>query len=526
MGTAGAKLGSGVLSRVAVLAVAAACILLLVFPGRTVTATFINDVFIFLDGAHRIAWGQVPNRDFHTALGPLVFYIPAAGLQASGDFGAAMPVGTALLILAVMPALVWVLHTRLSPVLAALLGTFLILLLAVPANLGSPIGSLSFAMFYNRVGWFGLALLLVMYLPPHPERRQSALADASAATFLLLLQLYIKATYGVVGLCFLLFLLLDRRQRGWAAMALFATTAAVAIIELFWGGSLQHLRDLMDAAQVSGGRSLWDVIHSAVRNLADLTVFALAVGCSLWVTRNLRDFAFYGFCALVGLLIISQNAHGWGIITLYAAVAVAAEQAARQDSVTMGDGTGIPRSRLVAGLPFLFVFLAMPPTAYHAASLVLHAGLASSNSGSPVGLPIFQNLRTLAPEGGGAQFTKRYLDSIKSGGELLQSLPEQPERVMVLDFANPFSAGLRLRPPRGDSAWLHWGRNVNDTTHLTPEAMFSDVEIVMDPKVGINSLPLRHLYGPFIRRHFDLLKETPEWTLYQRRQGGARRDAP
>ncbi|MCD6069998.1 MAG: hypothetical protein K0S42_514, partial [Microvirga sp.] len=57
-----------------VLAVATICALLLALPGQTVTTRYLNDLFIFLDGVHRVSEGQVPNRDFHTALGPLVYY--------------------------------------------------------------------------------------------------------------------------------------------------------------------------------------------------------------------------------------------------------------------------------------------------------------------------------------------------------------------------------------------------------------------------------------------------------------------
>ncbi len=45
----------------------------LALPGQTVTTKYVNDLFVFLDGAHRIASGQVPNVDFHTSLGPLSF---------------------------------------------------------------------------------------------------------------------------------------------------------------------------------------------------------------------------------------------------------------------------------------------------------------------------------------------------------------------------------------------------------------------------------------------------------------------
>ena len=77
-----------------VLGLAVAFALVLAVPGQTVTTKYLNDLFIFLDGAHRIMAGQVPNRDFHSALGPLAFYIPAAGYWLSGSLGGAMPVGT------------------------------------------------------------------------------------------------------------------------------------------------------------------------------------------------------------------------------------------------------------------------------------------------------------------------------------------------------------------------------------------------------------------------------------------------
>jgi hypothetical protein len=56
---------------------------------------------------------------------------------------------------------------------------------------------------------------------------------------------------------------------------------------------------------------------------------------------------------------------------------------------------------------------------------------------------------------------KAYLDSLRDGAQALAGLEPEPTRVAVLDFANGLSAGLGLSPPRGDSAWLHWGRNVD-----------------------------------------------------------------
>src|SRR5918997_5587190 len=92
-----------------VMAMAIVCALLLAVPGQTVVVKYVNDLMIFLDGAHRVASGQAPNRDFHAALGPLVYYVPAAGLFLSGALAGAMPVGTALVLLAVAPALAHIL---------------------------------------------------------------------------------------------------------------------------------------------------------------------------------------------------------------------------------------------------------------------------------------------------------------------------------------------------------------------------------------------------------------------------------
>ena len=65
---------------------------LLVLPSQVVVSRYVNDLLIFLDGAYRVNQGQVPNRDFHTALGPLNFYLPALAARITGTLGTAMPV--------------------------------------------------------------------------------------------------------------------------------------------------------------------------------------------------------------------------------------------------------------------------------------------------------------------------------------------------------------------------------------------------------------------------------------------------
>ncbi|WP_092750184.1 hypothetical protein [Rhizobium aethiopicum] len=503
-------------AEVAIIVVGLVCAAMLALPGRTINAAFINDVLIFIDGAHRITFGQVPNRDFHTALGPLVFYIPAAGYLLTGNFGAAIPMGMAMVIVVFLPAMIRILLSRLSPSMAVGLGIFFILILAAPINLGSSILYPSFAMFYNRIGWVALGLLLVMYLAPRSPGRGNA-ADAVAAVFLLLVSFYTKATYGLAGTGFLMFMLSDRQQRRWVVTALLLTGVAMLVIEFFWRGTAEHIEDLRSAARVSGGHDLPSILKNVRENLSDLTVFAVFSSVVLWQSRRLRDLVYCGFCIAAGLAIINQNAHSWGIITLYCGAAVLVQKAGELQLGKDGRSAGrlvLPRR----ALQLLVLSFLLPPILHHSAALVLHTALAAEKAGQSLGLPLFDDLREVDPPGGEPDFIRRYLDDIVTGGALLQALPAPPERVFVLDFVNPFSAGLGIRPPTGDTAWFHWNRNINEKAFIPPDVLFADVKIVMVPKTGINSLPLQELYGPFLSAKFDVIQKTSEWTVYRWRQ--------
>ena len=57
----------------------------------------------------------------------------------------------------------------------------------------------------------------------------------------------------------------------------------------------------------------------------DYVLLAIFAGLVLWQTRSLRDLLFFGICAGPGLIIQSQNAQPWGIITLFAGAAVGTE---------------------------------------------------------------------------------------------------------------------------------------------------------------------------------------------------------
>ena len=507
---------------VLIIAVAAICALMLAWPGQTVTAKYVNDLFVFLDGVHRIHSGQVPNRDFHTALGPLVYYAPAIGYWLSGSFGGAIPVGMALIIAIIALPASHILSSRLRPAIALPLGLYLILVAATPINLGENMSALSFAMFYNRIGWAALGFLLVMHLrPARPCRFQHAL-DAGCAAILVAVMLYTKISYGVVGIGFLILLLLDSRQRLWSVCALGLTIIGCLLVEFFWGGSKAHIADLLLVGEVSGSLKPIDrIAQTLFGNLPDFVLFTLFTSLALWRSKSFWDFLFFGFSAGSGFLLIMQNFQNSGIVTLIAGAAVAVELMARHDRPV----SDVRRNSLTAGVQLLLFAFMLPGSLQYAAALGLHAGLATLDRGQAVPLPKFGEIKLIELWNNAdyPAFT-RYFASIADGARALSNLEQQTDHVLVLDFVSPFSAGLGLKAPYGDSTWHHWGRTINEHSFLPAKMLFRDVRIVMEPKWpvdGATTEGLKAIYTDYIDDHFELAGETVDWRIYVLREASA-----
>jgi hypothetical protein len=512
-----------------VLGFAALCALVLVLPGQTVTTKYLPDLFGLLDGAYRVASGQIPNRDFHTILGPLVHYLPAAGFRLSGSLGNALPIGTALFILLLAPAMTHVLGSRFRGAIALPFAAFLLLVMAVPLNLGETVTSLSFGHFYNRIGWAALATLLVMYLRPERPAARQDLFDGIAAAFLLLAMIYSKATYAVVGLAFVACMLLGAGQRRWAALAVAMTGAAALAVEVVWGASRAYLSDLLLTAEVSGGLrgTSGQVADHLLRNLADFVLFGLVTGLAVWRTRSLRDLLFYGFCAVAGFLIINQNFQTWGIISLYAAAAVAAERLIRCEGAPAETG----RWPVGLGAPLFMLALLLPTLVHCAIGLGMHAAIAGTRGGEAIELPNFRGIRLVHLwTWGEHESAIKYLASLQDGARALNEIDPKPDHVFVLDLVNPFSAALGLEPARGDSPLLLWGRNIDATHFVAPEPLLHDVRIIMEPKLADPETPpeqpnsgrgiggLRQVYGDYIGANFAVVRETEHWRIHLRRQ--------
>ncbi|SLN65148.1 hypothetical protein ROJ8625_03320 [Roseivivax jejudonensis] len=507
----------------AVLLTTALCCALLILPGVTVSSMYFNDLLIFLDGGYRVVHGQVPNIDFSTALGPLSFYIPGAGYWLSGSLGLAMPVGMSLLMLVTAPIAIHVIGSRMRPLIGVPVAIFVMLLLATPMNTGEAFSRVSFAMYYNRIGWALLALLLILFLrPERPTRHQTAL-DAAAAAALALLAGYTKATYGVVAAGFLL-MLLQPGGRRFAILAILGGLVGVALAELVWGGTRIHIGDLIVATQTSGGRSVMSYVRSALETSGEYVVFLAFAAVALWVRPSVTDALFYGFCIAAGLMLLSQNFQTEGIVSLLVGAAVAAETLARSARPGMG-----PFAEAVTrGAPLAAILLLLPIGVSSAGALGLHAAAAATRSGVALETPNGRGLRVMNTTSAGQfAFYARYAESLDAGARLLRTLEVAPRRVLVFDFVSPFSSLLGIAPPDGGPAWMHNGRNFDAENHFPAEEVMGGVDVVMVPKrpvAGGTTKLMLEIYGAHLEDNFRRATDTELWTVYLRRE--ARPTAP
>lgn len=528
----------------ATLALTAACAALLVGPGRTFSNIYAHDIFIFLDGAHRVLDGQTPNRDFHTPLGLLAYLLPAAGLWLTGTAGGMMPVATALFLVALCPALAYVAASRLPVVYALLFVGFSVAAAATPAAVGE--GLPSFAMFYNRWGYVLLGLLFALALPVRRGPARTG-ADAAVAAFVLLATFYLKVSYLAVAAVFTLLLLTSRQTRKAAALALVAAGLGVALVHLAWGGTAGYLDDLRVAAASSGvlRGTVGLLVSVAVQNVATIVPFGLVLAIAAIRGASWRTLLLCLYMAGAGLALANQNTQVLGILTLIPAAIVAALAVRNRDE---------PHPGTAPALLALVATLALPPTFSGFDTVARHA-LNASRGGRPAldhvasldgfyaaelrvppaGTPGLETVRSAYRDGtadlGMVNLVRalpiiqilaqpEYLWTLQDAIRLVRERPELGGKILTLDMVSPLNALLRRSAPRGVDSWYHDGRTFSATTYRSADTVFADVDVVMVPKAPVTTSSydlLVQLYGERLRRDYDVVATSDYWRAYARK---------
>jgi len=529
------------------LAYTAVLLLILVLPGRTFLGNYSNDFMIFLDGAYRVVIGQIPNREFHTPLGPIAFLLPGFGVWAGGSIGAMMPVATALFTIIFTPLILYVVVTRLPLGWALAFGLFMLLLVIVPLNPGDPPDRTSFAMFYNRFCWAMLSTLFLMILRDRSGTHRPWL-DATVMATLLLLTFYLKVNYAAIGLAFTMGLVFLSSTRKAALLTLAMTAAGVLLVELFWSATGNYIADIRVAAAASGTwrGSIFTLARYLIDNLSDFVLLAGLMLAALLRGVRTEYLLFALYMAATGVLLLNQSAQDVQIITLIPAALVA----------ILAPGKEAYRERFWPGFVGAVVLAALvsPPAARNIMTLGYEAVKAAQG---PSDDPFYERLDGLVTqEGGSRDLTPsaavlvdvyrtgiadletvnmlrhslrrqpigqtEYIRSLEEAAQTLRSEPKLAGRVFTLDMSNPLNALAGRTPPAGVDAWNHLRRTFSPDIYRAPEVQFANIDVVMWPKMPVELATfqaLRKLYGPYIESHYELVKETTYWRAYRRKAG-------
>lgn len=526
---------------------AALCFLLLSLR-YTYISVMLNDTFVIVDGAYRMARGYIPHLDFRNQLGFLNFAVPALAMRITGNVGAAMPTALALYTVFLAPLAAYVICTRLRYWIAIPLFLYIVLLVASPFMVGSTPVQISFASIYNKMGWAALIILLLLYISPLFTTKKLWILDGLVAALLMAFLLYTKITYGLVAIAAIaLMAILDASWRRRAILAAVLFAAIIGLVELFFGINYAYFSDLAHHSLVRsslgfmGTRIVTSIVKNSYYVLAGTAALIL---CFFYSDRKYRDLLFGLFVISSSIALFIFNSQETDVPTVIAFIAIACERIARQ-----AFGRADPGRRVAVFAVFAFFLIMISEIlAYSAVAFALsYTRSTAANPKDVAGEPNIGSFFIVEDWPHGANharmkqgiarfgedgfddigkyvasrqsiFQQEYSRTIEKGVDLLDEYDLGNERILTFDFANPFPSIIGSEPPTGDRVGLYFGRTFNEDVHIPADIMFRDTSVIMVPKVAMEPHTrdaLMDIYGDYVREHYRLVHEDRYWSVWK-----------
>ena len=482
------------------------------YTGLSGIQVYSHDAFGALDGAWRVLQGQKPHADFYTPLGPLIYLVTAFGLLIS--HGGAEGFGYSQALCGFLLG-VWTyrLSRRRLGHLPTILMCLTVVLLAInPSSVGEPPPNTS-CMAYNRYGYALVALLLVESAASGESAgRRTELWGGMSTGVVLALLLFLKISYFVGGLALASMLIPCRTQvkERWVGVV----CGFLPVLLVFWaylGFDLVPMwNDLRMVAGSKTPRMSWFIVNNLYLSVAFYLAFIFAAASFLSsagarpAARGVR-IAGVAVC-LAGIFLLSTNFQFLGlplsaIMAVLVLKQIASQPLAGNSKTVRHAVLLVWGSLIVAGsLNYEAMGLGFGASQKRSWEATPHA---SFNAG------VLAGFRT---------FEKSYVELVNDGLWLVNRHRCPDDTVMSLDFSNPFSYALGMRPAPGGATTLHYRGNFSEARHPAPERLFGQASLVMAPVVPsdkglIFSIP--RIYGPYLSAHFHLIGESPGWRLYR-----------
>jgi hypothetical protein len=475
---------------------------------------YTQDAFTVLDGAWRVLNGQRPHLDFYTGLGPVTYLITAAGVVIAAGNAAGLAYGQALFGCLAGLWAYRLSERRLRGLATMLVCAIVVLLAVVPTTIGDAPSGITPATTYNRFGYALVALLMIEASACYsfPNKRDEYWGGASTGLALGVL-LFLKVSF-FMGAGFLLLALVplkkQTRERWYGMGAAFGITLLAFAWYLQFDLAVVY-HDLSTVAHAKHVRLGVYLAKDVVVNAMPFLLFAQLIAQSEKSSRDRNAVRIAGLAVcLAGFFFLVTSWQFWGL-PLDSLMAILLVDRAVPKSASTAPIRAPRLLVLLFGSFFAFTYLTSEV-----------AGLNYALSERVHQIP---HTSFTAPTLAGFNTTieRDYVEYINEGCDLLNRHRNPEDSVLALNFTNPFSFGLGMKPPSGGATWLQYGTNFDDAGP-SPERVFGDASLVMLPKLFsdktlADSIP--RLYGPFLKQHYALEAESLNWSLYRRRDGKA-----
>jgi hypothetical protein len=503
------------------------------------------NVLLMLDSAWRTVNGQAAQTDFYTPVGPMTDLFTAFGMKIAPPSTSAITYGVVLLAALLVPLAWRIAKDRLPWALAllctVLTGTYLL----APGPPAYGFRDSGYAMLYNRESYMVfLTLCLCLFLRRRAPVWRSEYLDGAFAGMLLALLLYWKVTYFVAAVeVTIASAFLVPKLRGWYQAAGAAFAGVCATLFLAFGISLpRYLANIVYAVKSQSSHNRLQLLTASFQHNAlwmYLLLFCLALQSWTWSRSRAARLSIPRIwlvaLALLGavLFIESGNASQGGGLEdpLYFLIAVITfEQFRRIDDKEVAKAGSSAHIVYIASFALLLPLCYGPILVSDAASyfytitwdLVRRPSTPESQRFHSAQLRDFH----IPPSTDHvtAYWEVRDLPAhLNDGIDLLRKNLRSGESVTTLDFANPFSFALGIKPAR--DRILFWDAHITYDPKNPPSADFlANSSVVMVPKYSDRSMRYTYatsdlllgLYGGYLHDHFHEVASTTDWTMYRK----------
>ncbi len=509
----------------------------LAWGGLPVQTSYPFATTILLDAGARIRDGQIPYQDFHTPIGFTYLWLISFCLRLADGLPHALALLSAGLGLVIGAWCWWLAIARCPPALAAVVALLGGLLAASPALFGFGPLEISYGGHYSRLAWAVFASVIVQ--AALPVRVASGASGASRSWgegvglgLGLGLLLGTKFTVLFAALAVLAIAWFYRRpdRRLVFALVVAALLATTAGLYLSGASASAYLRD---CSGLGGAVSLGTLLLNYQRKL-DLLGLALVAALALWTWPVLRGSWRWTWRGFWRQPLPEVPALAAAVLALGLLI-----------SATTGIEDASPSCLLA-----ILVLACGGPTRLSGAMFVATAMLGAF--GARLALPIIKGpyaaashqLTLAAGPWRGLDFmpavpgTTEREDLIRQvwiqphnlvdnlwylyladADRLLRPRIGPAERVLSMDYMNPFPYSLGRPAPRGDLLYWSFDRNVSPQNAPVARELFADADWVMVPRLEAfhdSSAPKQRLYLAWITSHYRLAATSAWWDCYHR----------